>query len=234
MGHDCHSHDTTSSAESARRSPEYRRVLWAALLINAAMFGVEVAGGLHAGSVSLLADAVDFFGDAANYGLSLFVLGMAATARARAALFKGLTMGLFGTLVLARAAWSASSGVVPEPATMGLIGALALTANVAVALLLYAWREGDANMRSVWLCTRNDAIGNVAVLLAALGVFGTGSAWPDLGVAGVMGLLALGAARSVIVQAQAELRGANTVASARPHDHDHDHDHNGDRRHGSA
>jgi Co/Zn/Cd efflux system component len=233
MDHTGHNHDAASNAESARRSPAYRRVLWVALLVNATMFGVEVGGGLHAGSVSLLADAVDFFGDAANYGLSLFVLGMAATARARAALLKGLAMGLFGTLVLGRAAWSATSGVVPEPATMGLIGALALAANLAVAALLYAWRHGDANMRSVWLCTRNDAIGNVAVLLAAVGVLGSGSAWPDIGVACVMGLLALGAARSVIVQAQEELRGASAVASARPHDHhnDHDNDHGHDHDH---
>lgn len=221
MGHACHSHVADSTAESARRSPAYRRVLWAALLINAAMFGVEVGGGLHAGSVALLADAVDFFGDAANYGLSLFVLGMAATARARAALFKGLTMGLFGTLVLGRAAWSATSGVVPEPATMGMIGALALVANLAVAALLYAWRDGDANMRSVWLCTRNDAIGNVAVLFAALGVFGTGSAWPDIGVACVMGLLALGAARSVILQARGELAAARESSGAGLPSHDH-------------
>ncbi len=240
MGHACHSHDTATSAESARRSPAYRRVLWAALLINAAMFGVEVGSGLYAGSVALLADAVDFFGDAANYGLSLFVLGMAAATRARAALFKGLTMGLFGTLVLGRAAWSATSGVVPEPATMGLIGALALVANLAVAALLYAWRDGDANMRSVWLCTRNDAIGNVAVLLAALGVFGTDSAWPDLGVAAVMGLLALGAARSVIVQAQAELAGIRAeragsgkdTAHASDHDHIRGHGHGPDHQHG--
>ncbi len=204
MSDSCCSHGcaTTARPPSAR----YRRVLWAALVINATMFGVELAGGLRAGSVSLLADAVDFFGDAANYGISLLVLGMALAWRARAALFKGLTMGAFGAFVLGKAAWSWASGAVPEPVTMGAIGALALVANVAVALMLYAWRDGDANMRSVWLCSRNDAIGNVAVMAAALGVFGTGQGWPDLVEAAVMGLLALSAARSVIRQSLVELR----------------------------
>jgi Co/Zn/Cd efflux system component len=194
-------------------SPRYRRVLWVALIVNLAMFLVEVVAGWQAGSVSLLADAVDFFGDAANYGLSLLVLGMALQWRARAALVKGASMAAFGVFVLAKAGWSAASGVVPEPLTMGVVGLLALAANVGVAALLYAWREGDANMRSVWLCTRNDAIGNLAVLAAALGVFGTGSAWPDLGVAVVMAVLALTAARSVIGQARAELRGEQALAA---------------------
>ena len=201
-----HCHDSACSASSAAASPRYRRVLWAALAINLAMFGVEVLAGLAAGSVSLLADAVDFFGDAANYCVSLMVLGMAAAVRARAALFKGLCMAAFGVFVIGRALWSLQAGVVPEPLTMGAVGLLALAANVAVAAMLYAWREGDANMRSVWLCSRNDAIGNLAVMAAALGVFGTGSAWPDLLVAAVMAGLALAAARSVVGQARQELR----------------------------
>ena len=204
MSDACGSHGCATPAAS--QSPRYRRVLWAALVINVAMFVIELAGGVHAGSVSLLADAVDFFGDAANYGLSLLVLGMALQWRARAALVKGLSMGGFGIFVLGQAAWSALAAKVPEPVTMGAIGALALVANVAVAVMLYAWREGDANMRSVWLCSRNDAIGNLAVMAAALGVAGTGSGWPDLAVAAVMGVLALTAARSVIQQARAEMR----------------------------
>jgi Co/Zn/Cd efflux system component len=202
-GHDHghgHSHEPV-----APTSDRYRRVLWVALVINAAMFIVEIAGGLSSGSVSLLADAVDFLGDAANYGLSLVVLGMALKWRARAALFKGVSMGLYGVLVLGRVAWSAFSGTVPEPLTMGLIGTLALVANVAVAVMLYAYRDGDSNRRSVWLCSRNDAIGNVAVMLAALGVFGTRTGWPDLVVAVVMAFLGLTAAKSVIKQARAEL-----------------------------
>lgn len=213
MSHHCHDHGCSATPEAAR-SPRYRRVLWIALVVNAAMFAVEVLGGLNAGSVSLLADAMDFLGDAANYGLSLWVLAMAASRRAYAALFKGLTMGVFGVFVLARAGWSAAAGGVPEPVTMGAIGVLALVANVGVALALYAWREGDANMRSVWLCSRNDAIGNLAVMAAALGVLGTGSAWPDLAVAAVMALLALSAAVSVVRQARSELRGAARHAHA--------------------
>ncbi len=204
MSHACGSH--ACAAAPASRSPRYRHVLWAALVINAAMFGVEIAGGLRADSVSLLADALDFFGDAANYGISLLVLGLALQWRARAALLKGLSMGIFGVFVLGRALWSAAGGAAPEPVTMGAIGTLALLANVAVAAMLYAWRDGDANMRSVWLCSRNDAIGNLAVMTAAIGVFGTGSAWPDLAVAVVMAALALSAALTVVRQARSELR----------------------------
>ncbi|HVK93519.1 MAG TPA: cation transporter [Noviherbaspirillum sp.] len=188
--------------------PRYRRILWIALFVNAGMFLIELASGWKAGSVSLLADAVDFFGDAANYALSLFVLAMAPVWRSRTALIKGLTMGGYGLFVLGAAAWNLVQGTVPEAATMGTIGVLALLANVSVAVLLYTYRNGDSNMRSVWLCTRNDAIGNVAVLLAALGVFGTGAGWPDIVVAGVMGILGLTAARTVIVQARGELTAA--------------------------
>lgn len=190
--------------------PRYRRILWIALVINAAMFVVEIAGSYASGSVSLLSDSVDFFGDAANYGLSLLALSMGFVWRSRAALAKGISMGLFGAFVLSKAAWVAFQGATPEPITMGMIGALALTANVCVAVMLYAYRSGDANMRSVWLCTRNDAIGNVAVMFAALGVFGTGSAWPDLVVATIMGALALLAARTVVSEAQRELRQATS------------------------
>lgn len=185
--------------------PGYRRVLWIGLVVNALMFAIEIAGGLSTGSVSLLADAIDFFGDAGNYAISLAVLAMGAVARARAAVFKAATMVAFGVAVLGRAAWAAWNGTAPEPLAMGAIGALALLANVGVAILLYAYREGDANMRSVWLCTRNDAIGNVAVMLAAVGVFGTGTRWPDLLVAAVMAGLALSAGLSVVRQARREL-----------------------------
>jgi Co/Zn/Cd efflux system component len=187
-------------------SPRYRRVLWIALWVNVVMFGVEIVAGVMANSVSLLADAVDFAGDAANYGLSLAVLAMGLVWRARAALVKGLSMGAYGVFVLSKAGWSVFSGGVPEAMTMGGVAFVALLANAGVAALLYAYREGDANMRSVWLCSRNDALGNVAVMLAAVGVFGTGQGWPDLAVAAIMGLLALSAARSVIAQARDELR----------------------------
>jgi Co/Zn/Cd efflux system component len=176
-----------------------------ALLINVAMFAVEIVGSLQSGSVSLLADAIDFAGDAANYGISLAVLSLGLAWRSRAALVKGLSMAAFGVFVLGKTAWSALSGIPPEPLTMGVVGTMALFANGGVALTLYAFRDGDANMRSVWLCSRNDAIGNLAVMLAAAGVFGTGSNWPDLLVAVFMGGLALSAGTSVVRHAQREL-----------------------------
>ena len=193
--------------------PRYRRALWIALVVNLAMFGVELAAGWGAGSASLLADAVDFFGDAANYAVSLVVLSMGLAARARTALLKAFFMGGYGVYVLGQAAWNGFNGVVPEALTMGLVGTLALCANLGVAALLYAYREGDANMRSVWLCSRNDAIGNLAIVLAAVGVFGTGTAWPDLIVAAIMGVLGLTAARQVIAQARQELASAPLAVS---------------------
>lgn len=183
----------------------YRLALWIALVVNLVMFGVEIGAGWGAGSTSLLADAIDFFGDAANYGLSLFVLSMSLSVRARTALLKGLSMGAYGLYVLAQAAWNGLHGVVPEALTMGIVGTAALAANLGVAGLLYAYRNGDANMRSVWLCSRNDAIGNLAIILAALAVVGTGSAWPDLGVAFLMAVLILSSAIQVVRQARAEL-----------------------------
>ncbi len=204
MGANCCDHN--SGCDTSRKMPaRYRRVLWIALVVNAAMFGVEVLAGVNAGSVSLLADSLDFLGDAANYGISLWVLGLGLAMRARASLLKAGTMALFGTGVLVTAIWNAAQGQVPDAPTMGVIGALALLANLSVAVLLYAWRDGDSNMRSVWLCTRNDAIGNLAVLAAALGVFGTGSAWPDLAVAAIMASLALSSSLQILRHARSEL-----------------------------
>ncbi|HYD77910.1 cation transporter [Ramlibacter sp.] len=201
-----HDHAFDDAPNEGPAPAGYARVLWVALLVNALMFAVEVGAGVRAGSVSLLADAIDFFGDGANYALSLAVLSLHLAWRARAALLKAGSMALFGAGVLARALWSAWHGVVPEPATMGLVGLLAFAANVGVAVLLYRYRGGDANMRSVWLCTRNDALGNLAVIAAAAGVFGTGTSWPDLLVATAMALLALTAAWSVTRHALGELR----------------------------
>lgn len=200
-----HNHDNHSHGSPATADPRYRRILWMALIVNAAMFAVEVGAGVQSGSASLLADAIDFLGDAANYALSLWVLAMALTWRARAALIKGASMLAFGVFVVGRVAWGAWQGTAPEPFTMGTIGLLALAANLGVAVLLYTYRDGDANMRSVWLCSRNDAIGNVAVFMAALGVFGTGSAWPDLAVASLMAALALHGGWTVMRQARSEL-----------------------------
>ena len=195
-------------------NPRYRKALWIALVINALMFLVEIIGGLKSGSVSLLADAVDFAGDAANYGLSLAVLSLGALWRARAALVKGVSMGGYGLFVLGKAAWVALSGQPPEPFTMGAIALVALVANLSVALMLYAFRDGDANMRSVWLCSRNDAIVNVAIAFAALGVFGTGTAWPDLLVAVIIAALALSASVSVVRQARGEIVAESATRSS--------------------
>lgn len=185
----------------------YRKVLWIALIVNIAMFAIEIVSGVKASSVSLLADSLDFLGDAANYGISLWVLGMTLTVRAKASLIKAISMAAFGIWVLGSAVWHFVSGVIPSAETMGIIGVVALTANLGVAALLYAYRDGDSNMRSVWLCTRNDALGNVAVILAAIGVFGTGAAWPDLLVAFIMASLALHSSWSVIMHARSELSG---------------------------
>lgn len=184
----------------------YRRVLWGVLVINALMFAVEIGAGLAAGSASLQADALDFFGDAANYAISLLVVGMALRYRAMAALAKGGTMGLFGLWVMGTAVWHAMHGTLPGALTMGVVGFAALAANVASFALLWAYRGGDANMRSAWICTRNDVLGNIAVLIAALGVFGTGTGWPDIIVAAIMAGLALQGASTVIRQSLGELR----------------------------
>ena len=183
----------------------YRQVLWIALVVNAAMFFVEIAAGYRSASASLLADAIDFAGDAANYGVSLLVLGAAVSWRARTAMLKAVCMIGFGLFVLGRAVWGLLYGGVPDAPLMGAIAVLALAANLGVAWILYGFREGDANMRSVWLCTRNDAIGNIAVIAAAIGVLSTQSALPDLAVAGVMASLAISGGWSVMKQAKGEL-----------------------------
>ncbi|MCK1329265.1 cation transporter [Bradyrhizobium sp. CW9] len=184
----------------------YRRVLWTVLAINAAMFAVEVVAGLAAGSASLQADSLDFLGDAANYAISLLVVGMILRYRAGAALAKGATMGMFGLWVVATVIWHILHGTLPSAFAMGTVGAAALIANAASFGLLWAYRHGDANMRSAWICTRNDVLGNLAVLLAAVGVFGTGTGWPDIVVAAVMSLLAIQGAVVVVRQASRELR----------------------------
>lgn len=195
-----------ASGDSHRGDKGYRRVLWAVLAINAGMFAVELVAGLMAGSASLQADALDFLGDAGNYVISLFVVGLALRHRAMAAALKGATMGLFGFWVLGVAGWHALQGTLPEAFTIGAVGFAALIANMTSFALLWAYRSGDANMRSAWICTRNDVLGNCAVLLAALGVFGTGTGWPDVIVAMIMAGLALQGAVLVLRQSRVELR----------------------------
>jgi Co/Zn/Cd efflux system component len=189
-----------------RGNTAYRRVLWAVLAINAAMFLIEIGAGVAAGSASLQADALDFFGDAANYAISLLVVGMVLRYRAMAALAKGSTMGLFGLWIIGTAVWHTLHGTLPNAYTMGAIGFAALAANALSFGLLWAYRDGDANMRSAWICTRNDVLGNLAVLLAAAGVFGTGTGWPDVIVAAIMASLALQGSWLVVQQSLRELR----------------------------
>ena len=189
-----------------RDNAGWRRALWIALGVNAGFFLTEIVAGVAAGSASLQADALDFFGDAANYAISLGVAGMLPAWRSRAALVKGWTMLLFALWVLCATAWHAWWGTLPRAEVMGVVGAAALVANGGVALLVYRFRGGDANMRSVWLCARNDALGNLAVLLAAIGVFGTGAGWPDAIVAAIMGTLGLSAGWQIVRQARGELR----------------------------
>jgi Co/Zn/Cd efflux system component len=213
-----HDHCAAEAAPlSGSAALRWRRILWISLIVNATMFVVELVAGLESNSVSLLADAIDFAGDAANYGLSLAVLSMALVWRSRAALVKGATMFIYGLFVLVHAGWLLHTGSVPDPLTMGVIGFVALLANTGVAVLLFTFRNGDANMRSVWLCSRNDALSNIAVMLAGLGVFGTGSAWPDLAVAAVMAGLAITAGVTVVRQAKAELRHATDHAKGPAH-----------------
>ncbi len=194
-----------SDAPNNAISPGWRRALWIALIVNALMFAVELYAGAAADSHALKADALDFFGDAANYAISLLVAGLALGWRARAALFKGGTLVVLGAYVLGSAIWAALDGSSPEPQTMGIIGTLALVANLGVAVMLFRFRSGDANMRSVWICSRNDAIGNVAVVAAAAGVFGTGTAYPDLIVAAILATLGLWGGWQIIRQAQGEI-----------------------------
>ena len=199
MSHDCCPTPTSSTDVS------YRRVLWIALFANLAMFAVELVASVWSGSSALAADAADFLGDSANYALSLGAIALGGAWVSRVALLKGAAMSLYGVAVLAYAGWRAWLGVPPEALTMGVVGLLALTVNFSVAALLYRFREGDANMRSVWLCTRNDVIANIAVLIAAAGVSATGTVWPDIAVAAMLAALGLSSGRLVIRQARAEL-----------------------------
>lgn len=186
--------------------PRYRRALWLVIALNAAMFAVEMGAGVLAGSQALQADALDFLGDTLTYGMSLAVIGMSLQVRATAALIKGITLGLMGVWVLGSTLWHALVLGLPRAEIMGLIGILALATNVTSVLLLMRYKDGDANVRSVWLCSRNDAIGNVAVVVAAFGVWGTATGWPDIIVAAVLAALFLQSATKILRQALAEWR----------------------------
>ena len=195
-------------------SPRYRRVLTVVLAINAVMFAVEVVWSLIAGSAALQADALDFLADTLTYGLTLSVLGKPLSVRARAALIKGASLGAMALLVLGTAVYRALGAGQPEPFTMGAIAALALSANLTSVLLLYRFRDGDANMASVWQCSRNDAIGNLAVIAAAGAVSVTGSGWPDIVVAAAMACLFLQSSVRIVGRARRELSASPSEAIA--------------------
>lgn len=207
MGGCCHDdHCSAEGDRNALNSPAWRQALWIALAVNAVMFAGEIVAGVAAGSASLQADALDFLGDAGTYAISLMVAGLGLGWRARAALLKGAGLLVLGFWVIGSTAWHSLAGTLPEAQVMGVVGALALLANAAVALMLFRFRAGDANMRSVWICSRNDAIGNLAVLAAAAGVFGTGTGWPDLIVAAIMASLSISGGWQIVRQARGELR----------------------------
>src|SRR5215510_3644271 len=209
MGADCCGHGVTFEGLSA----DYRRRLWAVIVINATMFLVEMGAGALAGSRALQADALDFLGDTLTYGLSLAVIGAAVRVRAWAALAKGLSLTLMGLWVLGATAWHVLVLGVPRAEVMGVVGFLALAANLASVLLLVRYKDGDANVRSVWLCSRNDAIGNVAVMIAAVAVWVTATKWPDLIVAAIMAGLFLTSSIQILRQSFREIRGKHVVAA---------------------
>ncbi len=195
-----------------KRLAGQRRVLWVALAVNAAMFVVEIVASWYAGSTALLADAIDFLADTAAYGITLFVVAASARWKASAALAKGAGMALFGLWVLGETGRRALDPAVPDAAVMGGIGVLALAANVIVAVILFARRGDDLNMRSVWLCSRNDVVANLAVLAAAVGVFVTATAWPDLLAGALIVGVELSAAWWIVRQAIRELRAPHAPA----------------------
>jgi Co/Zn/Cd efflux system component len=199
----CCDHDCSAPQTDER----YRRVLWVALAVNMVMFAVEILASILAGSVSLRADALDFLADSANYAVALLVVGLALRWRARAALLKGGVMGLFGLWVAVSTIHHAITATVPHAEIMGAVGLLALGANLGVAGLLYRYRLADSQALSVWLCTRNDCVANLAVIVAGAGVWASGTPWPDIAMAAVIASLGVSSAVRVIRQARGELRG---------------------------
>ena len=198
----------TGDAKRAERDPAYRRALWIVVLLNLGFGLIEIVGGFLADSQALKADALDFIGDGSISLLGLIALGWTARARAQIALTQGIFLGTLGVGVIAFALWRAMNAVAPEAELMGAIGVVALIVNVTAALVLARFRTGDANVTAIWLFSRNDAIANVAVVIAAALVGWTGAAWPDLAVAGVIALLFLHSAYEIVRNARRELRPA--------------------------
>ena len=187
----------------------YKKILWLALIANLLMFCVEIISAYHAGSTSLFADSMDFMADSANYAVTLYALALSVKTRSMIALVKGYTMGLYGVLIVLFVFLGHGEKHAPIASIMGVVALLALTVNLGVAWLLFHFRNGDSNRHAVWLCTRNDAIANIAVLIAALGVHLTQARWPDLVIGLAIGMLGLWSGRKIIVRAQAELKELN-------------------------
>ncbi|HJF73768.1 MAG TPA: cation diffusion facilitator family transporter [Gallibacterium anatis] len=195
-----------SSNQPIHQSPKYKKALWIVLVLNLSMFFVEIVTGIKSGSTSLLSDSLDFLGDSANYLISLIVLPMALSYRAKASMVKGLTMGVFGLFILITTIYRAFYGEIPSYSEMSIVGFLALLVNVSALLILLKFRDGDSNVRSVWVCSRNDAIGNMAVILAGIAVYFFQSKYPDLIVAFILAFLALQASQEIIKRAWVELK----------------------------
>lgn len=213
MSAGCCGHNATFEGLSA----DYKRRLWLVIAINAAMFFVEMGAGALAGSQALQADALDFLADSATYGISLAVIGASVPVRAWAAFAKGISLTLMGLWVFGSTAYHVLVLGLPRAEIMGVVGMLALAANVASVLLLMRYKDGDSNVRSVWLCSRNDAIGNVAVMLAALGVWGTATKWPDLIVAAIMASLFLWSSVQILKQSWREIATGQIATAAHRH-----------------
>ncbi|MFZ7267231.1 cation transporter [Avibacterium avium] len=195
-----------SSNQPIHQSPKYKKALWIVLILNLSMFFVEIVMGIKSGSTSLLSDSLDFLGDSANHLISLIVLPMALSYRAKASMVKGLTMGVFGLFILITTIYRAFYGEIPSYSEMSIVGFLALLVNVSALLILLKFRDGDSNVRSVWVCSRNDAIGNVAVILAGIAVYFFQSKYPDLIVAFILAFLALQASQEIIKRAWVEVK----------------------------
>ena len=213
MSANCCGHNATFEGLSA----DYKRRLWVVIAINASMFLVEMGAGALAGSQALQADALDFLADSATYGLSLAVIGAAVATRAKAAFLKGISLTLMGLWVFGATVYHVFVLGVPHAEVMGAVGFLALAANVASVLILMRYKDGDSNVRSVWLCSRNDAIGNVAVMIAALAVWVTATRWPDLIVAAIMASLFLSSSAQILRQSWREIRTGEVAAGAQHH-----------------
>ena len=203
--------------------PRYKLVLWVVIIINAVMFFVEMTAGRLAGSQALQADALDFLGDAVTYGLSLAVIGMSLKVRSSAAMLKGISLAVMGLWVFGSTVYQFFILGLPKAEIMGGIGFLALAANLGSVLLLMRYKDGDANVRSVWLCSRNDAIGNVAVMIASVAVWFTATAWPDLIVALIMAGLFLRSSQLILRQSWQEFTSGQDLGAVSAHGHDHSH-----------